>query len=128
MNNWHLWWEQAVEDFETAKASYEKERWYAAVFWLEQAVEKGLKACIMKNFKEMVTATHSLLFLGRKCKIPHKFLRTLRELTTSYYVARYPDALGDIPSRAYTKEDVEELFKECEKVLEWLQKQLQINK
>lgn len=41
-----LLWEQALEDIDTAKKLIEVEKYYAAVFFAEQAAEKALKALV----------------------------------------------------------------------------------
>jgi len=42
-------WEQALEDLDTAKKLLEVEKYYASVFFAEQAVEKALKALFIKK-------------------------------------------------------------------------------
>lgn len=45
------WWEQANADVKTAKHSHAAGDYYAAAFWAQQAVEKGLKALMLHKGK-----------------------------------------------------------------------------
>ncbi len=46
------WWEQAKHDLETAEYLKAGERFDAASFYFQQAVEKGLKALYIASRKE----------------------------------------------------------------------------
>jgi HEPN domain-containing protein len=69
-----LWWRQAVEDLKSAEGNLRIERYYVVAFLCQQAVEKALKA--LEKRRESPGSTHSLVFLGKKLKLPAKLLGT----------------------------------------------------
>lgn len=102
------WFEQAKEELETAKISYDAQKWFAAAFWTQQAVEKAFKALFIQSKKESPGTTHSLTFLARELGVPQEYLAFARDLTKEYYLSRYPDATEDVPFKTYNQEDVKE--------------------
>ena len=95
------WVDQSFDDLDTAKANLKIKKYYASVFFCQQAVEKALKALIIYNTKSASDAkvfSHSLIFLGKGSRVPAKFHTFLRELTPHYALTRYPDASEVRPS------------------------------
>ncbi len=60
MNPFELWKEQARYDLETAEAMFASQRYLYVVFCGQQAVEKYLKALIVKKTHEFPPRTHNL--------------------------------------------------------------------
>ena len=89
-----------------------------------QAVEKGLKAYIMHTQKESPGPTHSLIKLGRMAQTPTRFNSILKQLTTEYFVSRYPDAVDDVLYKQYEEEDTKQLLQHAQEVLTWLDTQM----
>ena len=90
------WFLQSKEELDTARVNFEAGKWFAAAFWMQQAVEKALKAIYLFTKKESPGTTHSLPFLGREVSAPLEFSHLLRDLTKEYYLSRYPDASEDV--------------------------------
>jgi HEPN domain-containing protein len=119
-----LWWEQARHDRDTAQVLLDSDRLDAATFYVQQAVEKALKAVYIALRQERHAATHSLTALGREVGVPPKYRGFLRRLTPEYFLSRYPDASGDVPFRLYEREEVAESVALAGEVLEWAEQQL----
>ncbi|ACS34619.1 Nucleotide-binding protein, containing HEPN domain [Thermococcus gammatolerans EJ3] len=51
-NEARLLWEQALEDLKTAEALIDVKRYYASVFFSQQAAEKALKALYIEVKRE----------------------------------------------------------------------------
>lgn len=119
------WLLQSKEELDTARVSLKGKKWFACAFWCQQATEKALKALFIFKKKETSGPTHSLTFLGRELGVPTQFSTLLRDLTKEYYLSRYPDASEDVPYKTYTQEDAEHYLTICEKILTWVESQLQ---
>jgi len=116
------WIEQAKADFITAKINFKGKRYYAAILFCEQALEKALKALWLKKIKKEFPYTHDLTFFMNKLKLPNSFKNICKDLTTAYTETRYP--LDEIPYKKFSKQDAEEILKETKKVLEWIKKRI----
>ena len=73
---------------------------------------------LLQSKEELDTARVS--FQGKKW-----FASLLRDLTKEYYLSRYPDATEDVPYKTYTKEDAEHYLIICDKIIPWVESQLQ---
>ena len=120
INNWIR---QANRDLEVAIKNFEIKEYYSAVFWCQQAIEKGLKAVILFKTKEKPFG-HSLVQLGKIAKVPHEFITKLKKLSPQYFLARYPDASEDVPFELYDKKITKEFLDISKEVLEWINNQL----
>lgn len=118
------WWKQAWEDLDTARYNFAGGKLYAAAFFCQQAVEKALKALYLEKERKPPGPTHSLIALARVIDVPRGFHRFLKELTTEYVVARYPNATDEIPASLYEPEVVEDYLARSTEVLEWVKEKL----
>jgi HEPN domain-containing protein len=118
------WWKQAKRDFQTAKNCRTSGDFYAAVFFCQQAVEKGMKALYMLRKETSPGPTHSLLFLAREVDIPKDFLLFVKELTPEFVITRYPDVVGETPYELYDDTIAEGFIGETEVLLQWLEDQM----
>jgi len=119
------WRDGAKYDMDTAKALYEKTRYPYALFMGHLAIEKLLKALVVKNTKKHSPYTHSLDKLARKSKIdfPEEILIKLREFMEFHFEARYPSEQKAFYKKCtllYTKAKMSEL----RKTYKWLKSQL----
>ena len=119
-----LWWEQAKHDLGTADHNLAGERYDAAIFYCEQAVEKALKALTIHVKRLPPGSTHSLIALGRLCRVPKRFSTFLRTLTSEYFLSRYPDAAGEVPYMLYDGPEAREYLRTSKEFLQWVAKQL----
>ncbi len=93
-------------------------------FLCQQAVEKALKALYLEKRRESPGSTHSLIFLGKKLKLPARLLGNLRKLGPDFVIARYPDAAQGLPSELYDRKTAEERLRLSKEVLRWVEKAL----
>jgi HEPN domain-containing protein len=88
------WLESAKYDLGVADAMFKSKKYPYALFMGHLALEKLLKAFVVKNTKTHAPFSHSLPYLAEKSrvKIPEKILVKLREFMEFHFEARYPDA------------------------------------
>jgi HEPN domain-containing protein len=60
-NEVRAWREQAIADFHTAEANFKEKRYYALVFFCEQAVEKALKVYVLKKIRNAQNMTETTI-------------------------------------------------------------------
>ncbi len=122
------WMEGAAYDLETGKALLESKRFPYALFFGHLALEKVLKALVVKAVKEHAPYTHSLTFLASKTGIviPESILDRLAEYTEFHLESRYPDEKRDF-YHSCTGEFAKKKFAEIEEVYRWLIQKSQIS-
>jgi HEPN domain-containing protein len=117
------WWMQAKRDLVTASNSLNSEDYYACAFFVQQAVEKALKALILFKNKEKIMG-HSLVHLGNFVGIPIQFVPELKKLSPQYFLSRYPDASEEIPYELYDEGIAKDFLKIGQEILTWIENQL----
>jgi len=122
------WWEQALADMETAELTLKGGRYYASVFFSEQAVEKALKALVLRmtrNPQSPDMFSHSLIHLAKACHVPETFHGFLRMLTSEYVNTRYPSAAAaEPPTELYDEDRASKALSSAKDVIEWIKKRL----
>lgn len=116
------WLRQANRDLKVAEKNFDIEEYYSAVFWCQQAVEKGLKAVILKRTKDK-SFGHSLVQLGKQAKVPDEFVSKLKLLSPQYFLSRYPDASEDVPFELYDWKITKNFLEISKGVLKWVNNQ-----
>jgi len=111
------WFIQAEIDFRASRNSLKSGDYGSSVFWCQQAVEKGLKALMIKEGKELVRV-HDLVRLGKKVNLPEKFFDVSSKLSVLYTDARYP------MFREFEEGEVDSFIKFTEEVLEWIKEKI----
>ena len=122
-----VWWKQAKADITTAEAILREKRYYASVFFCQQAVEKALKAYFLKRKRDPQSPemfSHSLIHLAKTCHLPERFHSFLRYLTSAYVNTRYPTATDEPPEVLYDRAIASGTLKSAKEVLEWISKHL----
>lgn len=119
------WLEGAVYDISVADAMFEKAKYPYALFMGHLAVEKLLKAIVVKNTRTHAPFAHSLPLLAEKAgiPIPEHILIKLREFMEFHFEPRYPKeqrAFYAKCTEAYTRE----MLNDIKGVFEWLKGQL----
>ena len=124
-NEARLLWEQALEDLKTAEALIEVKRYYASVFFSQQAAEKALKALYIELKRDFPPKTHSLLRLADELEIKDEdIIDALLDLNPEYIVTRYPDAANEVPARIYNERMAVEHLEKARKVVEFCREKL----
>ena len=67
---------------------------------------------------------HSLIYLGKACRLPERFHSFLRGLTAEYVNTRYPSAADEPPEALYDKKIASRTFSQAKEVLGWIEKRL----
>jgi len=117
------WIKYAEEDLELAKYSFKIRKHRYACYFSQQAVEKLLKAFLIKN-KIKIPKTHDILELLDKCIEIDKDFKELNKLNLErlslfYTITRYPEFEYEI-----TEEDAKEAIEIAEKVREFILKKI----
>ncbi len=119
------WWQQGLEDLETAKALAQAERHYACAFFCQQAAEKVLKALFIESQRQSPPLTHTLPTLGRKLGASAPLLTALRRLNLAYTTTRYPDAANGIPAELFDQDSSTSYLTDAQKVVDWVRERLE---
>ena len=118
------WLEYAQDDLDTAKVTYDGERWGATSLHAQQAAEKALKALWFEKEGAEPPRTHDLVRLAQDAGYPDDRYAELDEMTQSYIVSRYPDAI-DARGAKIDRDMAEEHRALAEGVVRWVREQLQ---
>lgn len=115
------WLEGAAYDLETGKNLLESKRYPYALFFVHLALEKALKALVVKESGEHAPYSHSLVMLAQKAnfELTEDMIDDLAEYSIFNIEARYPDekkTFYDLCTEGF----VYEKFSEMEKLYKWL--------
>ncbi len=119
------WLDGAEYDMDVAKALYEKAKYPYAMFMGHLAIEKLLKALVVKNTKGQAPYTHSLSVLADKLgfEVPLKIRKSLIRFMEFHFEARYPEEQKKFYKKC-TKQFAGKKMKEIKEVFIWLKKKL----
>jgi HEPN domain-containing protein len=119
------WLDGAEYDLSTATAMLEKEKYPYALFMGHLALEKLLKALVVKTSGNHAPYTHSLPLLAEKTKlkIPKKIIKALARFMEFHLEARYPDDQNKFYQKC-TKAFTTRNLKNITEVYIWLKNQL----
>jgi HEPN domain-containing protein len=119
------WIDLAEYDLKTAEAMFESRRYVYVLFTCQQAVEKVLKALVVKASHRFPPRTHDLLKLALLAEIDldNEQKEFLAKLSFYYIESRYPEELLKI-SESITRSVALEYLNRSKEVLKWLTKRL----
>lgn len=119
------WLEGAEYDFGVADAMFQTGKYPYALFFGHLAIEKLLKALVVKETRKHAPYTHLLPLLASKLtlKIPEEMERKLVGFMEFYFEARYPEEQKKFHKKC-TKDFAEEKLNEIKKVFKWLKERL----
>jgi HEPN domain-containing protein len=114
------WSEGAAYDLETGESLLGLKRFPYALFFGHLALEKLLKALVVKSTKEHAPFTHSLTLLASKAEIqiPDSILDQLAEFMEFHYESRYPDERKEFYKKC-TADFARKKFTEIKEVYSW---------
>ena len=119
------WWRQTQADLDTARVNAAADRHYAASWFAQQAVEKGLKALYIEQKGALAPRTHDLDALARAVTLPDELSSDVALVNPAFDMVRYPDALGaTAPVDVVTSELAAQHLAAAERILAWLATQL----
>lgn len=115
------WVEQAQYDLETARAMLASGRYLYVLFCCQQAVEKALKAVIVRRTGEMPPRVHNLLRLAETAQVQsdQEQMRLLGELSAYYIQSRYPEEIK-AAGATITRELAGEVLEKTEHIVPWV--------
>lgn len=119
------WLEGAQYDLGVANAMFKSKKYPYALFMGHLALEKILKALIVKNRKTHAPFTHSLPYLAENSKheIPEAILVKLREFMEFHFEARYPHTTKVFYKKC-TKAFTSKKLEEIREVFKWVKAKL----
>ena len=119
------WLRFAESDLAPPEALHHAGQELNALFHLQQAVEKTLKALLLKKSGTQPPRVHGLRGLSERCalRLTEKQALLIEHLSQYYVESRYPGDWDDDPSEA-TPNEVERLIPEAKEFIEWLRSQI----
>ena len=121
------WISLAKYDLETAEAMLNAGRYLYVAFMCQQAIEKILKACYVKEFNDTPPYTHNLLMLAKKLsffsKIGSDKLEHIEVMNSYYIESRYTEELEELVA-VLTEEKAREILDSTKRLFEWLKYQI----
>lgn len=121
----NYWMTEAEESLTVAQHLFEKEDFSYALFFGHLAIEKMLKALLVKNGNQQVPRSHNLLRLAKEAQIEiteeHK--SALVRITTFNLESRYPDYKKEFRKKCtmqFAKMELEKI----KEVLKWLKSKI----
>lgn len=118
------WLAQAAEDERTADFNLGGGRFYASVFFSQQATEKILKALFIHTQGSLPPKNHDLVSLARALQAPEAIMEEVRELNPEYFTTRYPDAAVGIPADMYSAQSAQKHLDAARRVMRWARSRL----
>jgi HEPN domain-containing protein len=118
-------WEQTQEDLDTADKLLEVGKYYASVFFSEQAAEKALKTMYLER-KRQVIFSHDLVELAEQLGTPQNVSQAAAKLSPHYIITRYPNAANAVPAKLYDKASAQMHLKLSSEVLQWVKEELRL--
>jgi HEPN domain-containing protein len=115
------WAERARYDLDTANAMFRAGRYLYVLFCCQQAVEKALKAVIVKRTGTLPPRIHNLSRLAEVAEIEsdHEQSQFLSELSAYYIQSRYPEEIAAAGSMI-TEELAGKVFGKTEQTITWV--------
>lgn len=122
-DEYNLWSEKSKESLEDAIYSLKNHRYGLTAFCCQQALEKILKAAIVKLKKQRPRKIHDLLPLQKDSglKLSEEHIEQIAKISKFYFLVRYPD----ISKKFFTTpQTAKETLKQTQKVFKWIENKL----
>jgi HEPN domain-containing protein len=119
------WLEGAQYDLSVANAMLKTRKYPYALFMGHLALEKLLKAFVVKHTKAHAPFSHSLPLLAERSgkKFPEQIMIKLSEFMEFHFEGRYPDATKAFYKKC-TKVYTAAQLKEIKKIFRWIKEKL----
>lgn len=121
----NFWVSEAAEAYRVAWHLFEKEDYSYALFFGHLAVEKIVKAVLVKNTNQQVPRSHNLLRLAKEAQIEisEEQKQALVRITAFNLESRYPDYKKEFRKKC-TFQFTEIELKKINEVFTWLKSKL----
>lgn len=119
----NLWLEKAKESLDDAIYSLRSHRYSLAAFSCQQALEKLLKAAIIKLKKERPRKIHDLLPLMKESglDVPEEYIPEIAKISKFYFLVRYPD----INKKFFTTAEIAKItLEKTKEIFLWIENRL----
>lgn len=119
----NLWFAKAKESLDDAISSLESHRYGLATFCCQQALEKLLKAAVVKLKNQRPRKIHDLLpLLKESClETPEEYTTEITKISKFYFLVRYPD----INKKFFaTPEIARKTLKKTREIFVWIENKL----
>ena len=103
------WLQKAESDFRKAKILFDNSEYDGATFFCQQCIEKGLKAFLIKEKRELIK-THSVILLAKKLDLPEEFLNKISVFQPIYQATRYPNMAIESQPDEFNQETAQRLL------------------
>ena len=122
------WFNQELEDLQSAKILLDNKRYYLVCFLCQQIVEKALKSVIYFNKEDLVIG-HSVKKLADwagEFEDDFKKLGNEISILDTYYIpTRYPNGLPDgIPAEVFNEKSAQSAFELTEETIQTIREYL----
>ena len=116
------WIEGAKNDLDAAELLIKNGKFLHGLFFCHLAIEKAIKAFVVKEIKEVPPRSHNLIYLSEKANliIDEDFTIFVGVLMKYQLEGRYPDYQPELPSSEMTSA----YLLKTKKLLQWLENQL----
>lgn len=116
-------WKMAKDDLNGARSNFKNKKYYICAFLSQQAVEKALKALLIKKNKKLIKI-HDLVILGRKVDLQKNLLKKCEQLSRVYIETRYGSIGEHVPSQKFKKTNSLEYLKIAQEIVKWVKKNI----
>lgn len=116
------WVKLSEYDLVTAEAMLKSGRYLYVLFCCQQALEKYLKALVVREIKGFPPRTHDLMRLTTlaQIEIDDKKESFLRRITNYYIGTRYPEEVSRLTSEV-SKQLAMDYFQQTKETVKWLE-------
>ena len=121
------WLSLAEYDLATAQDLSKAKKYLYVAFMCQQAIEKILKACYVKQHKSTPPYTHNLLRLVKdlsfKDEIGDEMMAAIEELNSYYVESRYTEDIEEL-SKLLTEAKAVSVLNSTKELFEWIKARL----
>jgi HEPN domain-containing protein len=121
------WLSLAKYDLATAQDMLKAKRYLYVAFMSQQAIEKMLKACYVKQHSSTPPYTHNLLRLTKelsfKDEVGEEMMATIEELNSFYIESRYTEDIEEL-SRLLTEAKAVSVLNSTKELFGWIKAKL----
>lgn len=120
------WLEQSEYDLDTAKSLYRARRYLYTIFMCHLAIEKALKALVVKQTGKAPPKTHNLINLMKlaNAALTDEQIKFVSRLSLAGVVTRYPEELKRAIAE-YPRHVTRDYLNRTEEVVECLKHQIE---